>query len=255
MASSSLDFVGNQDNNDVLNSHEFSSNVRVLVDENPKCVCMYVPNALDDDVASTLLEKLGACKGPGDVENCTALGSLWHQYTDDNGPQDRLAAYWGDTCCDFWFVGLLLHPAPWPANLPELLSARRAAQQAAEYCQRRYGGKLDATKLTSCLANYYRRGQGHIDAHGDEVRAHGEDKYVISISLGGPREFVLTERGGSQREMRLQLEHGSALVMRGEDMQTAWKHALPLEGNDAPARIGLTFRSIVPGYEHFVKKL
>jgi len=38
-------------------------------------------------------------------------------------------------------------------------------------------------------------------------------------------------------------------------MQTAWKHALPLEGNDAPARIGLTFRSIVPGYEHFVKKL
>ena len=44
------------------------------------------------------------------------------------------------------------------------------------------------------------------------------------------------------------LPSGSALLMAG-DAQARYEHALPLDVGAAPARISLTYRSIVPGYE------
>ena len=84
------------------------------------------------------------------------------------------------------------------------------------------------------------------------MRAHGPLKLVISISTGGSRPFELRSKTAPERRMRVMLPPGSALVMAGE-AQRDWEHALPLEptadGDAAPHRISLTFRSIEVGFE------
>jgi alkylated DNA repair dioxygenase AlkB len=71
--------------------------------------------------------------------------------------------------------------------------------------------------------NLYPFGEGHIPWHNDEVCAHGRDKIVASLSLGGPRRFQLRRRrdvdGGHNIEQELVFDQllpsGSVLLMKG----------------------------------------
>lgn len=226
--------------------------VEVLVDDAVRGArCEYHAHALDARSADGLLAELLAAPvagGTGRAGAGAASGRVvWRTHVDDFGPQDRLTAYWGDAGTAFWFVGLRLEPEAWPLS-PLLAAARAAAQRAAG----------DGVALTACLANRYDAGEGFIAPHGDEVRAHGPEPVICTLSLGGPREIVLMERegcegaAGERRQVRRRLEPGSVLVMRGRAMQDEWRHELPLASGGAganPVRIALTFRSIVPGYE------
>ena len=151
--------------------------------------------------------------------------------------QGRQACYFGDPDAIFSYVGLSLEPRPWPRCLDD---ARKAVGRIAD---------AHSTRLTACLANLYERGTGEIPWHHDEVRACGEAKLVIALSLGGERRMLLRRRDCvSTPTVSLSLPAGSAVVMGGS-AQDHWEHALPLDGEDAPPRISLTFRSIEPGYE------
>ncbi len=196
--------------------------------------------ALVDDGRGSRVEYLAGFLGPAEqAELFEALhtGAPWRREADACGTQQRLSCYLGDPGCVFWYVGLRLEPRPWCCGLEPL--------------RHRLAEALGLPPLTACLLNNYEAGRGYIAPHSDEVRAHGPEKVVASVSLGGARRFLLRPRagGGAEGEGGVDrvLEPGSVLVMRGET-QTYWEHELPLE-DPAPHRISLTFRSIVPGFE------
>ena len=180
----------------------------------------------------------------GDLYRTLQTELSWSVATDDFGPQDRGTAYFADPGCTFCYVGHRCEPRPWPACLAwvrDRLNERLGA---------RHGGV--AAPVTACLACQYEAGRGALPWHFDEMRAHGKAEVVVSVSLGlAPRFFELRRQGSptEEPELRVSMEPGSALVMGG-GTQREWLHRLPVEdGDPAPHRISLTFRSIVPGFE------
>ena len=167
----------------------------------------------------------------------------WRTETDAFGRQARATAYFGDEGTLFSYVGLTLRPKAWPMH-----HALTAARQRADLIAAAHG-----TRITSCLANHYGAGSDSIPWHSDEVRAHGDAKLVLSLSLGGERRMLLRpKRAGSEGRgdgvLALTLPPGSAVAMAGA-AQDYWEHSLPLDSRAAPRRVSLTFRTIVPGYE------
>lgn len=195
----------------------------VISDEDEGSLIYLVPSLLDATEAEAIFVEMAPWGG-------------WRREADDYGPQDRRTAYFADDPCTiFSYVGLVCKPSPWLPSLAKLRDRVNAAIAVAH-----------GTACTACLANEYGAGAGAIAWHGDEVRAHGDAKLVVSVSTGGERVFYLRHRQ-TQRTIRVPLPPGSALVMSGE-AQSHWEHSLPLEPG-APHRISFTFRSIVSGYE------
>ena len=166
----------------------------------------------------------------------------WRTETDHFGRQQRATAYFGDDGTIFSYVGLTLRPSRWPDAL-EAARARANLVAAAHGTQH----------FSACLANHYTENACSIPWHSDEVRAHGDSRLVLALSLGGERRMTLRPRHGSTSQpavqpMSLRLPAGSAVAMAG-DAQEFWEHALPLDPGAAPRRVSLTFRTIVPGYE------
>lgn len=164
----------------------------------------------------------------------------WKVEVDDFGEQSRPTCYYGDPGCIFSYVGLTLRPLPWTHSLQYL------RERVAKACG------LSSDQITACLINYYKSNEGFIPWHYDEVRAHGESKVVASLSLGGPRKFLLRPRGdgshGQDKVTTVLLQSGSILLMQGR-AQELYEHCIPLDADNAPIRISLTFRSIAPGFE------
>ena len=203
---------------------DISSLGQLLVSEDDALVYL-IPSFFSADDCKDIFEKLKT-----DVS--------FQRARDDFGPQERLSAYYADPGCTFAYVGLVCEPSPWPQWLDDVRN--RVNEGIAR--------RIHATECTACLINEYKEGQGAIVWHSDEVRAHGGAKLVISVSMGGVRSFWLRTKKKKDREIRIRLPVGSALVMSGET-QTYWEHALPLQSRDEPHRISLTFRSIEAGYE------
>lgn len=194
-----------------------------LVNDSNGCIVSLYEHVLSQHDAESWLQEL-------------AETLPWKVEQDNFGPQSRPTCYFGDTNCVFSYVGLVLEPKPWPPSLDRLRSL------VTQTC----GG---ARLLTACLVNHYPQGRGHIPWHYDEVRAHGTQNLVASLSLGGPRRFQLRKRDTNQVVYDQLLSSGSVLWMQGKT-QEYYEHCLPLDENESnPHRISITFRSIVPGYE------
>jgi 2OG-Fe(II) oxygenase superfamily len=118
----------------------------------------------------------------------------WKVEVDNFGVQTQQTCYFGDPGAVFLYVGLRLVPqeGPWPACLDEL---RRAVLEACGL------SSSPPYVLTACLANRYMEGEGYIPWHYDEVCAHGPQKVVASLSLGGPRRFQLRRRHRRDRDL------------------------------------------------------
>lgn len=185
-----------------------------------------IPALLDASRSQQLFERLVS----GDCGE-------WRTEVDAFGPQQRQSAYFGDDGAIFSYVGLRLQPRAWPAAMG---AARQRAAIVAD---------AHNSAFTACLANHYGEGNGSIPFHHDEVRAHGDAKLVLVLSLGGERRMLLRRRGDSlQPPLSLRLPAGSALVMGGS-AQDHWEHSVPLDPADAPRRVSLTFRTIELGFE------
>ena len=190
----------------------------------------------------------------------------WNVEVDNFGRQTRQTCYFGDDGAVFSYVGLRLQPRPWPISLEKL---RRVVEDACGLLSSSSSSSSPSRHhvLTACLANHYPTGEGHIPWHYDEVRAHGQQKVVASLSLGGPRRFQLRRRrrGGHDPPEKVEAEitkeddsnsgvsseeeedvvdillpSGSVLLMRG-DVQSHYEHCLPLSTKEGMA--GSTMRT------------
>ena len=98
----------------------------------------------------------------------------------------------------------------------------------------RYGVQLDRVS-----AGWYRDGRDSVAFHGDRIARERPEAIVATVSLRGPRRFLIRPKtGGSSRSFSL--GHGDLIVMGGS-CQRAFEHAVP-KAKTAPPRIALMFR-------------
>ncbi|PSJ44808.1 alpha-ketoglutarate-dependent dioxygenase AlkB [Zobellella endophytica] len=142
--------------------------------------------------------------------------------------EPRLSCWMGEAA--YRYSGQTRAPEPWHPLVAEI------GRRLAELCGQPFNG---------VLLNLYRDGRDSMGWHADDEPELGAEPVIASVSLGAARCFVLRHPGSGERR-RLELGHGSLLVMAGE-MQHHWQHALPkTAGIDRP-RINLTFRRLAVG--------
>ncbi|MFT4993956.1 MAG: alkylated DNA repair dioxygenase AlkB [Paraglaciecola sp.] len=140
----------------------------------------------------------------------------------------RLQAWYGEPEAVYAYSGLSLRPKMWT---PQLMALKTLCETAC------------GQQFNSVLANLYRDGQDSMGSHADNEPELGERPCIASLSLGQSRVFDFRHRLSGQK-LRLSLEHGSLLIMRGST-QDHWQHAIPKSKKPMDPRINLTFRRII----------
>jgi alkylated DNA repair dioxygenase AlkB len=88
-------------------------------------------------------------------------------------------------------------------------------------------------------AGWYRTGVDSVAWHGDRIARDLPHSIVATISLGGPRRFLIRPKGGGA-STGFELGRGDLVVMGGA-CQRLWEHTVPKTAS-APPRIALMFR-------------
>jgi alkylated DNA repair dioxygenase AlkB len=121
-------------------------------------------------------------------------------------------------------VAMLPHDGP---GHPLLEAMRKALS-------RRYRQEFTRVSLA-----FYRDGSDSVAWHGDRVARRMDEALVATVSLGGPRRFLLRPYGGGA-SLSWSLGLGDLLVMGGSCQRT-WQHAIPKVAHGHP-RIAIMFR-------------
>lgn len=99
-------------------------------------------------------------------------------------------------------------------------------------------------KFTSVLLNLYRNGNDSNGWHADDETELGKNPVIASLSLGATRPFHFKHRDIKDERHKINLTHGSLLIMRGE-MQHYWLHQIAKTKKNIGERINLTFRTLL----------
>jgi alkylated DNA repair dioxygenase AlkB len=183
----------------------------------PDAEVIYYPRFLGsdaDDLFRRLLEET-----PWQQDNITLFGKTH--------PQPRLTALYGNEGKLYSYSNIIMQPHPWTPLLT--------------YIREKVGEVCDA-RFTTVLLNQYRNGQDSNGWHADNEKELGRDPLIASLSFGATRSFHL-KHNESKQLVKLELTHGSLLVMRGPT-QHFWKHQIPKTSKPVGNRINLTFRII-----------
>jgi alkylated DNA repair dioxygenase AlkB len=159
--------------------------------------------------------------------------SRWHQpRVNLFGKQvasPRLAAWYGDPEALYTYSGMVNEPLPWFESLSQL------RLQVEDYT---------GIRFNSVLINLYRNGNDAMGWHSDNESELGSRPAIASVSLGATRRFLMRhKRRKDASTLKVELHHGSLLVMKGETQQH-WRHAVPRTRQAVKARINLTFRFV-----------
>ncbi len=103
--------------------------------------------------------------------------------------------------------------------------------------------QTSSTRFNSCLANLYRDGNDSNGWHSDDEKELGDEPVIASLSLGVTRNFDLKHKRNRLIKKRLELTHGSLLLMSGRT-QKDFKHQIAKSKRIHEPRINLTFRYI-----------
>jgi len=148
--------------------------------------------------------------------------------------ENRLTCFFGDkNGAHYSYAGKQNYVREWT---PDLLRLKELVEDAS------------GDEFNSCLINYYADGSKNIGWHSDSEKDLIPDHYIASVSLGAeryfdikPREKPKDEAAKTQKQIRLELKHGSLLLMGG-DMQKNYLHTVPIQKKVKGARINITFR-------------
>ena len=94
------------------------------------------------------------------------------------------------------------------------------------------------------LLNLYRDGSDSNGWHADNEKELGKHPQIASCSFGATRFFHFKHRNISKHRYKMELHHGSLLLMEGA-MQEHWVHQIPKTKKTIKTRLNLTFRKII----------
>lgn len=140
----------------------------------------------------------------------------------------RLVAWYGDPDAAYTYSGVLHQPKPWIKPLEAL--------------RNKIKDELNIV-TNSVLANLYRDGLDSMGWHSDNEAELGDEPTIVSVSLGQPRYFDFRAIENHRNKHRLELTHGSLLIMSGA-FQHQWQHQIPKQRRISESRINLTFRYV-----------
>jgi alkylated DNA repair dioxygenase AlkB len=147
--------------------------------------------------------------------------------------QPRLTAWYGDPERTYLYSGIKNTPLPWTDLLREL---RRNVEDCTD------------AQFNSVLLNLYRDENDSMGFHSDDEKELGREPIIASLSFGSTRTFLFKHKHKSRPLIRLPLEEGTVLLMRGLTQQN-WQHAINREARPCGPRVNLTFRQIFTAAE------
>ncbi|MGB2197668.1 MAG: alpha-ketoglutarate-dependent dioxygenase AlkB family protein [Flavobacteriaceae bacterium] len=140
--------------------------------------------------------------------------------------QPRLTALYANNNFPYSYSNIIMYPSPFSATLLEI--KEKVEQQLKK-------------EFTTCLLNLYRHGQDSNGWHADNEKELGKNPIIASVSLGAERMFHMKHRTDNSQKIKINLIHGSLLVMSGST-QHYWLHQIPKTKKHVEERINLTFR-------------
>ncbi len=139
--------------------------------------------------------------------------------------QPRLTALFGESDQPYGYSNIVMHPE---SLTPTLKTIKQRIETTSKH------------KFNTVLVNLYRDGNGW---HADNEKELGENPVIASVSFGETRPFHFKHRTLKEQRHKLNLEHGSLLIMKGE-MQQHWLHQIAKTKKLIEPRINLTFREL-----------
>jgi alkylated DNA repair dioxygenase AlkB len=140
----------------------------------------------------------------------------------------RRTAWYGDEGRSYTYSGITVTPNPWMPVLREI-------KEAIEV--------VSGVIFNSVLLNLYRTERDSVAWHSDDEPELGRNPVIGSVSFGATRRFQLKHKHDKAPRLKIDLPHGSYLLMRGPT-QHSWLHQVPKETKPRGPRINLTFRVI-----------
>lgn len=179
----------------------------------------YYPNFFDNNRANELFKKLQQ-EIPWQQDDITVFGKTY--------PQPRLTALFGNEGKPYAYSNIVMHPKPWN---PLLMYIKNEIEAVCD------------ENFTTVLLNQYRDGKDSNGWHADNEKELGSNPVIASVSFGAERFFHLQHNILKDQKLKINLEHGSLLLMKGTT-QHFWKHQIPKTSKIIGSRINLTFRII-----------
>ncbi len=143
--------------------------------------------------------------------------------------QPRLTALFANNAKPYSYSNITMHPKPFTAELQKL---KNKIEEEINH------------KFSTVLLNLYRDGNDSNGWHADNEKELGKNPIIASLSLGEVRPFNFKHRQLKNERHKLNLEHGSLLIMSGE-MQHFWLHQIAKTKKSIGERLNLTFRTII----------
>lgn len=190
-----------------------------IVFDVPNATIEYYPNFFGIEKSKMIFEKL-LNEIPWQQDDITVFGKTH--------PQPRLTALFGNEGKPYSYSNIVMQPHPWNSLLMYIKN------EIEEICQENF---------TTVLLNLYRDGKDSNGWHADNERELGRNPVIASVSFGANRNFHLQHNTIADAKLKITLENGSLLLMKGET-QHFWKHQIPKTAKPTAPRINLTFRSI-----------
>ena len=187
--------------------------------ELPDAEIIYYPDLFGKEKADTFFEKLKT-EIPWQQDDITVFGKTY--------PQPRLTALFGNEGKPYSYSNIVMQPHPWNALLQFIKSEIE---------------EIVEENFTTVLLNYYRDGKDSNGWHADNEKELGRNPVIASVSFGAERSFHLQHNTIKEQKLKINLEHGSLLIMKGTT-QHFWKHQIPKTAKPIGPRINLTFRII-----------
>ncbi|WP_422107755.1 alpha-ketoglutarate-dependent dioxygenase AlkB family protein [Winogradskyella sp.] len=144
--------------------------------------------------------------------------------------EPRLTALFGSTGQPYGYSNLVIYPKSFT---PVLQSIKKEVEKVSE------------AKFNTLLINLYRNGNDSNGWHADNEKELGKNPIIASVSFGQIRPFHFKHRTLKDHRYKLNLGHGSLLLMKGE-MQHYWLHQIAKTKKNIEPRINLTFRNLIP---------
>jgi alkylated DNA repair dioxygenase AlkB len=185
----------------------------------PDAEIVYHPGFFDLNRADELYNQLKK-EIPWQQDTITVFGKTYLQ--------PRLTALFGNEGKPYAYSNIVMQPHPWT---PLLVFIK---EKIEEVC---------GEQFTTVLLNYYRDGNDSNGWHADNEKELGRNPVIASVSFGAARAFHLQHNTIKTQKLKITLEHGSLLVMKGTT-QHYWKHQIPKTAKPIGSRINLTFRFI-----------
>ncbi|WP_298156847.1 alpha-ketoglutarate-dependent dioxygenase AlkB [Flavobacterium sp.] len=186
----------------------------------PDAEIVYYPNIFTADKADELFRHL-MTEIQWQQDDITLFGKTHLQ--------PRLTALYGNEGKPYGYSGIVMKPHHWNALLTYI---KETVEQFTE------------ARFTTVLLNQYRNGRDSNGWHADDEKELGRNPVIASVSFGATRAFHLRHNTIPDQKIKINLEHGSLLLMKGTT-QHFWKHQIPKTTRPTGTRINLTFRIVL----------